>query len=388
METLSHWMNDLLLSLGVSAETANLMDEYCTALMIVLIALALNYVLQEIIAVSVSRFLKKRPISFLRHMVNHKVIHHVLHLFPGVLMQLGLPLAIVVHPDALVFCQKLVFVYMIGTVMVTLNSLLKAANDWYDENYLQKGRSVKSLVQVIQVVLFFIGGILIVSVLIDKSPTTLFAGLGASAAVLMLVFKDSILGFVAGVQLSGNDMLRVGDWIQLPNGAANGIVTEITLNTVKIQNWDKTITTIPPYTLVNSTFQNWRGMQESGGRRVNKLVHLDLNTLKFCSPEMIERSKKEIPLMADYEPAKGEKPTNAQLFRVYVERYLEASPLVNQGMQIIVSQKEATQFGVPVQIYFFLHNKVWREYERLQSDIFDHFLVMVQAFDLKVYQLH
>lgn len=388
METLSHWMNDLLLSLGVSAETANLMDEYCTALMIVLIALALNYVLQEIIAGSVSRFLKKRPISFLRHMVNHKVIHHVLHLFPGVLMQLGLPLAFVVHTDALAFCQKLVFVYMIGTVMVTLNSLLKAANDWYDENYLQKGRSVKSLVQVIQVVLFFIGGILIVSVLIDKSPTTLFAGLGASAAVLMLVFKDSILGFVAGVQLSGNDMLRVGDWIQLPNGAANGIVTEITLNTVKIQNWDKTITTIPPYTLVNSTFQNWRGMQESGGRRVNKLVHLDLNTLKFCSPEMIERIKKEIPLMADYEPAKGEKPTNAQLFRVYVERYLEASPLVNQGMQIIVSQKEATQFGVPVQIYFFLHNKVWREYERLQSDIFDHFLVMVQAFDLKVYQLH
>lgn len=388
METLSHWMNDLLLSLGVSAETANLMDEYCTALMIVLIALALNYVLQEIIAGSVSRFLKKRPISFLRHMVNHKVIHHVLHLFPGVLMQLGLPLAFVVHTDALAFCQKLVFVYMIGTVMVTLNSLLKAANDWYDENYLQKGRSVKSLVQVIQVVLFFIGGILIVSVLIDKSPTTLFAGLGASAAVLMLVFKDSILGFVAGVQLSGNDMLRVGDWIQLPNGAANGVVTEITLNTVKIQNWDKTITTIPPYTLVNSTFQNWRGMQESGGRRVNKLVHLDLNTLKFCSPEMIERIKKEIPLMADYEPAKGEKPTNAQLFRVYVERYLEASPLVNQGMQIIVSQKEATQFGVPVQIYFFLHNKVWREYERLQSDIFDHFLVMVQAFDLKVYQLH
>ncbi|MBO7418480.1 MAG: mechanosensitive ion channel family protein [Bacteroidaceae bacterium] len=388
METLSHWMNDLLLSLGFSAETANMMDEYCTALMIVLIALALNYVLQEIIAVSISRFLKKRPIAFLRHMVNHKVIHHVLHLFPGVLMQLGLPLAFVVHTDALAFCQKLVFVYMIGTVMATLNSLLRAANDWYDETYLVKGRPIKSLVQVIQVALFFIGGILIVAVLIDKSPATLFAGLGASAAVLMLVFKDSILGFVAGIQLSGNDMLRVGDWIQLSNGAANGIVTEITLNTVKIQNWDKTITTIPPYTLVNSTFQNWRGMQESGGRRVNKLVHLDLNTLKFCTPEFVEQIKKEIPLMADYEVPEGVKPTNAQLFRVYVERYLETSPLVNQDMQIIVAQKEATQFGVPIQIYFFLHNKVWREYERIQSDIFDHFLVMVQQFDLKLYQYH
>lgn len=388
METLSHWMNDLLLSLGFSAETANLMDEYCTALMIVLIALALNYVLQEIIAVSVSRFLKKRPIAFLRHMVNHKVIHHVLHLFPGVLMQLGLPLAFVVHTDALAFCQKLVYVYMIGTVMATLNSLVKAANDWYDESYLHKGRPVKSLVQVIQIILFILGGILIVSVLIDKSPATLFAGLGASAAVLMLVFKDSILGFVAGVQLSGNDMLRVGDWIQLSNGAANGIVTEITLNTVKIQNWDKTITTIPPYTLVNTTFQNWRGMQESGGRRVNKLIHLDLNTLKFCSPEFIEKMKKEIPLMADYEVAEGAQPTNAQLFRVYVERYLETSPMVNQEMQIIVAQKEATQFGVPIQIYFFLHNKVWREYERIQSDIFDHFLVMVQAFELRLYQYH
>lgn len=388
METLSHWMNDLLLSLGFSAETANLMDEYCTALMIVLIALALNYVLQEIIAVSVSRFLKKRPIAFLRHMVNHKVIHHVLHLFPGVLMQLGLPLAFVVHTDALAFCQKLVYVYMIGTVMATLNSLVKAANDWYDENYLHKGRPIKSLVQVIQIILFILGGILIVSVLIDKSPATLFAGLGASAAVLMLVFKDSILGFVAGVQLSGNDMLRVGDWIQLSNGAANGIVTEITLNTVKIQNWDKTITTIPPYTLVNTTFQNWRGMQESGGRRVNKLIHLDLNTLKFCSSEFIEKMKKEIPLMADYEVAEGAQPTNAQLFRVYVERYLETSPMVNQEMQIIVAQKEATQFGVPIQIYFFLHNKVWREYERIQSDIFDHFLVMVQAFELRLYQYH
>ena len=388
METLSHWMNDFLLSLGVSAKYANLFDEYCTAIMIVLIALALNYVLQEIVASSISRFLKKKPIAFLRHMVNHKVIYHILHLFPGVLMQLGLPLAFVVHTDALAFCQKLVFVYMIGTVMVTLNSLLKAANDWYDEAYLKRGRPIKSLVQVIQVAMFFIGGILIVAVLIDKSPATLFAGLGASAAVLMLVFKDSILGFVAGVQLSGNDMLRVGDWIQLSNGAANGIVTEITLNTVKIQNWDKTITTIPPYTLVNSTFQNWRGMQESGGRRVNKLVHLDLNTLKFCTPEFIEKLKKEVPLMAEYEPAEGEKPTNAQLFRYYVERYLETSPMVNNEMQIIVAQKEATQFGVPIQIYFFLHNKVWREYERIQSDIFDHFLVMVQLFDLKLYQYH
>ena len=228
--------------------------------------------------------------------------------------------------------------------------------------------------------------IIAISILIDKSPATLFAGLGASAAVLMLVFKDSILGFVAGVQLSANEMLRIGDWIALPNGSANGIVKEITLNTVKIQNWDNTISTIPPYTLVNGSFQNWRGMQESGGRRVDKSIYLDMTTLKFCTPEMLDTIRKEVPLMADYQPAEGEVPTNAQLYRIYIERYLCSLPVVNQDLDLIISQKEMTTYGVPIQVYFFSRNKVWKEYERIQSDIFDHLLVMVQKFDLKLYQ--
>jgi CheY-like chemotaxis protein len=221
---------------------------------------------------------------------------------------------------------------------------------------------------------------------IGKSPMTLFAGLGASAAVLMLVFKDSILGFVAGVQLSANDMLRIGDWIALPGGVANGVVEEITLNTVKIRNWDETISTVPPYTLVNNSFQNWRGMQESGGRRVNKNIFLDMTTLKFCTPEMLDNIRKEVPLMADYQPAEGEVPTNAQLYRIYIERYLCSLPVVNREMDLIVSQKEPTTYGVPILVYFFSRNKVWKEYERIQSDIFDHLLVMVQKFDLKLYQ--
>ena len=245
---------------------------------------------------------------------------------------------------------------------------------------------MKGFVQVLQVILFFVGGIVIISVLMNKSPMTLFAGLGASAAVLMLVFKDSILGFVAGVQLSANDMLRIGDWIALPNGVANGTVEEITLNTVKIRNWDETISTVPPYTLVNNSFQNWRGMQESGGRRVNKNIYLDMTTLKFCTPEMLDTIRKEVPLMADYQPAEGEVPTNAQLYRIYIERYLCSLPVVNQDMDLIISQKEPTTYGVPIQVYFFSRNKVWKEYERIQSDIFDHLLVMVQKFDLKLYQ--
>lgn len=226
---------------------------------------------------------------------------------------------------------------------------------------------MKGFVQVLQVLLFFVAAIIAISILIDKSPATLFAGLGASAAVLMLVFKDSILGFVAGVQLSANEMLRIGDWIALPNGSANGIVKEITLNTVKIQNWDNTISTIPPYTLVNGSFQNWRGMQESGGRRVDKNIYLDMTTLKFCTPEMLDTIRKEVPLMADYQPAEGEVPTNSQLYRIYIERYLCSLPVVNQDLDLIISQKEMTTYGVPIQVYFFSRNKVWKEYERIQS---------------------
>ena len=246
---------------------------------------------------------------------------------------------------------------------------------------------MKALIQIFQVILFFVGGIVIVSVLINKSPTALFAGLGASAAVLMLIFKDTILGFVAGVQLSANDMLRIGDWIQLSDGSANGIVQEITLNTVKIQNWDNTISTVPPYTLVTTTFKNWRGMQESGGRRVDKTIKLDVNTLKFCSNEMIAHIRKEIPLMNDIGPMDNTMPTNIQLYRIYIERYLRSHSIVNTNLDLIVAQREPTQFGIPIEVYFFLSDKVWNEFEQIQSDIFDHLLVMVKEFDLKLYQL-
>ena len=245
---------------------------------------------------------------------------------------------------------------------------------------------MKGLIQIFQVILFFVGGIIIVSVLINKSPNTLFAGLGASAAILMLVFKDTILGFVAGVQLSANDMLRIGDWIQLSDGSANGIVLEITLNTVKIQNWDNTISTVPPYTLVNTTFKNWRGMQESGGRCVDKTIKLDMKTLKFCTDADISRIYQRIPLMKGYTFSGNEMPTNVQLYRVYIERYLRSHPIVNANLYLIIAQKEPTEYGLPIRIFFFLTDKVWNEFEQIQSDIFDHLLVMAEEFDLKLYQ--
>lgn len=319
-------------------------------------------------------------------MVKHKVIHHLIHILPGILMYMLLPMAFVHGKTLLLVSQKICVIYMIFTLLLALNSSLLMLLDILSAKEKLKDRPMKGFIQVLQVLVFFIGGIVIVAIIVDKSPATLFAGLGASAAILMLVFKDSILGFVAGIQLSANDMIRPGDWVTIPSTNANGIVEEITLNTVKIQNFDNTISTVPPYSLVNGSFQNWRGMTESGGRRVMKSIFLDLTTLKFCTPEMLDTFRKEIPLLADYQPEEGVIPTNSQVFRVYVERYLCSLPVVNQDLDLIISQKEATEYGVPIQIYFFSRNKIWKEYERIQSDIFDHFFAMIPKFELKVYQ--
>ena len=384
--SLGSWMNEILIDWGIDPKLANMFDETIIAVLMIGVSIGLDYLCQAIFVGGMRRYTKRAPHQWNTLLMKRKVVHHLIHVLPGILVYFLLPLAFVRGKEILEFSQKICAVYIIAAILFTINGLLLVMLDVYNAKDKQKSRPMKGFVQVLQVLLFFIGGIIIIAVLLDKSPMTLFAGLGASAAVLMLVFKDSILGFVAGVQLSANDMLRIGDWISLPNDTANGTVEEITLNTVKIRNWDNTISTVPPSTLVNNSFQNWRGMQESGGRRVNKNIYLDMTTLKFCTPDMLDVIRKDVPLMADYQPAEGEVPTNAQLYRIYIERYLRSLPVVNQDLDLIISQKEPTTYGVPVQVYFFSRNKVWKEYERIQSDIFDHLLVMVGKFDLKLYQ--
>lgn len=386
MVSLGSWMNEILIDWGVDPKLANMFDETIIAVLMIGVSIGLDYLCQAIFVGGMKHYTKRAPHQWNTLLMKRRVVHHLIHILPGVLVYFLLPLAFVRGKEILDFSQKICAVYIIAAILFTINGLLLVMLDVYNARDKQKNRPMKGFVQVLQVLLFFIGGIVIIAVLVNKSPMTLFAGLGASAAVLMLVFKDSILGFVAGVQLSANDMLRIGDWIQLPNGVANGTVEEITLNTVKIRNWDETISTVPPYTLVNNSFQNWRGMQESGGRRVNKNIYLDMTTLKFCTPEDLDAIRKNVPLMADYQPAEGEVPTNSQLYRIYIERYLRSLLVVNQDMDLIISQKEPTTYGVPIQVYFFSRNKVWREYERIQSDIFDHLLAIVGKFDLKLYQ--
>ena len=304
----------------------------------------------------------------------------------------------------LVWFHKVDLIYLICVFLIIANSILLTFLDLYSHTDKNKTHPLKGLIQGLQVILYFVAGIIIIAILLDKSPTVLLTGLGASAAVLMLVFKDSILGFVSGVQLSQNNMIRIGDWIQMPDGSANGTVMEITLNTVKVRNWDNTISTIPPYTLISTTFKNWRGMAESDGRRVDKKIFIDLCSLEFCTEDMIADIRKNVPLMVDYKATISSSktdlsdsnvksqpefsmPTNSQLYRIYIEKYLRRHPIVAQNLDLIIAQREPTQFGVPIEVYFFLSDKVWAEFESIQSDIFDHLLAMAPTFGLRLYQL-
>jgi len=386
MINLGSWMNGILIGWGVDPKIANTFDEMIIAALLVILAIGLDYLCQAIFVGSMKKLAQHTHYQWDSLLLKRKVVHHLVHTILGILVYALLPLAFIRGKGLLLLSQKICAVYIVFALLLAINGFILVFLDMYNMRQVNKNRPIKGFMQVLQVLLFFIGGIVIIAILIGKSPASLFAGLGASAAILMLVFKDTILGFVAGIQLSANDMLRPGDWITVPGSNANGIVQEITLNTVKIQNFDNTISTIPPYTLVSASFQNWRGMVESGGRRVMKSIFLDLNTIKFCTPDMLNTFRKEIPLLADYKPDEGVTPTNSQMFRVYVEKYLTSLPVVNTDLDLIISQLQSTEYGVPIQIYFFSRNKIWKEYERIQSDIFDHFFAMVPKFELKVYQ--
>lgn len=356
----------------------------------ILIGLGINWILQ-----SIFRWMSRHNVKLIRskwhpYLVKRKIGHHALMLIPGLILYFIPYLAFDADTREIRTLHRLDIVYLLIVMIMIGNAMLMAFLDFYSTTGRNRSRPLQGLIQGLQVALYFIGGIIIVAVLIDKSPAVLLTGLGASAAVLMLVFKDSILGFVAGIQLSQNDMVRLGDWIQMPDGSANGNVEEITLNTVKVRNWDNTLSMIPPYTLVTSPFKNWRGMQESGGRRADKNIYIDMTSLEVCSKDMLEDIMKNIPLMNSY---LGSMPknastelTNIQLYRMYIELYLRGNENVNQALDLIVTQKEATAYGLPIYVYFFTKDKAWASYERKQSDIFDHLMTIVPEFGLRLYQ--
>lgn len=295
-----------------------------------------------------------------------KLLRNIILLIPGIIID-NIVNALV-HKDSVTYSilSRLISIYIIIIIVLICGSVIQKISDRYTDHKDKHKVPLKGLFQGLQIIVYFIGGIVIVAVMLNKSLSVLLTGLGASAAVLMLIFKDSILGFVAGVQLSQNKMIQIGDWIQLPDGSANGTVEEITLNTVKVRNWDNTLSMIPPYNLVSAPFKNWRGMQESGGRQVDKMIYIDVNSLKIR--------------------AEDNGVTNIQKYREYIESYLRQHPYVNASLDLIITQKEATPYGLPIEVYFFTKEKSWAAYEKQQSDIFDHLMTVVPEFGLQLYQ--
>ena len=334
-------------------------------------------------------------------MTKHKLLRNILLLIPGIIAYILIDLVFLKKGAWMVLIHRITIAYIVGVIVFICNSALELLLDNRSRKGTHRNIPLHGLIQGIQIALYFIGGIVIVAVLLNKSPAMLLTGLGASAAVLMLVFKDSILGFVAGIQLAQNKMIQLGDWIQLPDGSANGTVEEITLNTVKVRNWDNTLSMVPPYTLVSSPFKNWRGMQESGGRRADKMIYIDVNSLEECTQEMIDDMVKAFPLLkgkvaagasgvpeasAGPGAAVTDRLTNAQIYRTYIFAYLKQHPYVNPSLDIIVTQKEATPYGMPIEVYFFTREKDWALYEKQQSDIFDHLMTIAPDFGLRLYQ--
>ena len=383
------WMNDFLVGkMGLHERLADFLDDIILVVGLTFIGFGINWIFQTIF-----RLLSKHDMRFLksrwRHFLSsHKTGTRILLLIPGIVIYLLIDYVFAGNEVKIRFLHRIDVLYLIVVAVMITKAVLLSFLDAYSTTEKSRFHPLKGLIQGVQVILYLLGGIIALAVLLDKSPAVLLTGLGASAAVLMLIFKDSILGLVAGVQLSQNDMVRIGDWIQMPDGSANGNVEEITLNTVKVRNWDNTISMIPPYTLVSTTFKNWRGMQESGGRRVDKCIFIDINSLEVYSPDMIEDLCRSIPLMGRIHDdlLTEEGVTNIQLYRIYITQYLRNHPEVNQSLDMIITQKEATVYGLPVEVYFFLNDKSWASFEKKQSDIFDHLLAMAPEFGLKLYQ--
>ncbi|GFZ39448.1 mechanosensitive ion channel family protein [Bacteroides nordii] len=404
MEKITGIIKEILQSWGFNESWTDDLTSAIILVIILAIAFLGDAICKHVILTTVTRLVKKTKATWDDVVFDRKVMIYLSHLVAPIILYILLPLAIS-NAGLLAFILRICMIYIIAVFLKFISALLSALYHVYSEREQFRDRPLKGLLQTVQVILFFIGGIIIVSILIDKSPMVLLTGLGASAAVLMLVFKDSIMGFVSGIQLSANNMLKVGDWIEMPKYGADGTVIEVTLNTVKVRNWDNTITTIPPYALVSDSFQNWRGMQESGGRRIKRSIRIDMNSVKFCTPEMLAKYRK-IRLLKDYieETEKvveeynkehgidnsvlvnGRRQTNLGVFRAYLTNYLRSLPAVNQDLTCMVRQLQPTEQGIPLELYFFSSIKAWIPYEGVQADVFDHVLAIIPEFDLHVFQ--
>ena len=398
-------LKDLCLKLGLSEGLSTGIAETIATLSLILVSIGLYFLVKYILKKTLYAIVQRSTNKYDDLLIKNKVIGRVCLLVPALLISSLLPSVLPDYPDTAAALLKAVKIAEIFIVTMIFSSIVSTLEDIYNTQEMSKLKPITSLVQVIKIVLYVIAVLVSIAYLLDTKISTILISLGTISAVLMLVFQDFIKGFVGSIQLSANDMLRIGDWIAM--GPADGNVLEINLTTVKVQNWDNTITTIPTYQMVSSPFTNWRGMSESGGRRIARTINIDVNTVRYCTPEMLEKYKhyglvKEYLIerekdIAEYNKANnidtseimnGRQQTNLGIFRAYIKAYLNNNPKLNHNLTMMVRQMQPTEFGVPLQIYAFSNDKRWINYEEIQSDIFDHIISAAAMFDLKIYQKH
>ncbi len=398
-------LNNFLLGVGLQDRSAALATTILMFLAVLAVAVAVTWIVRNILFRAVTSFIRKNRYTWDDALVHNHLFDRLSWFVPLVIFYLALDLVMLPDKPVTAFTRRLI---LTGFVIVTVRcilALLNAINEIYMTVNRRHRPPIRSYIDAARIISLIMGGIFILAILTNRSPWGLLSVLGGLTAVTMLVFKDSILGFVASVQLTGTDMVRLGDWIEMPSYGADGDVTDISIHCVKVRNWDKTITTIPTYALVANSFKNWRGMAESGGRRIKRAINIDMNSIRFVTDEELEKFSR-ISLLGGYVKARqeeiekhnrehevdtsllinGRRQTNVGIFRAYILAYLKNHPKIHRDMTFLVRHLPPGGNGLPVEIYVFSNDQAWASYESIQADIFDHLLASLPTFGLRIFQ--
>lgn len=387
MEEIRKFVENLIQMAGVSGDYVPMLRHVLLTITAILLAMLSDLLCRRLVVPLIMKVTEKTEVRWDDVLFNKKVLTSACHIVPAVVIWSLMPLVYLEYPIFKEVLERATGIYIV--VMSVRTALVFIASFKELENSGERRSSAQQYFHtfcgVLRILILFVSGVIVVAILLGKNPMTLFAGLGATSAVLMLVFKDTILGLAAGIRLTSNDMLHKGDWITVKSVDANGIVEEMSLTTVKVRNFDNTIVTISPATLVNGSFQNWIGMQKSGGRRVQRKVYFDFRSIKLVDDELKTRLlEKHFATGDSFKPK--ERPTNLQLYRHYMEGYLRERPEVNAEMTLMVRQLEATQCGLPMEFYFFVRDKAWVNYEHILAEIMEYVYALSAEFGLTIYQ--
>lgn len=399
------WVLNLLAQKGVQVAQENIWFAIASSLCVVLLSWIGFKIAQYLLNTKVIRIILATKNKWDDALEQHGFFKRIAHVVPAVLIHLLTPLFLFEQDALLVGLQKFAVIYLIFIVTWSISSVFNTLQDVYNESRYARRVPITGFVQVGKLFVTVIAVLLVIAELLNKSPLLLLSGLGAVTAVIILVFRDTILGFVAGINIVANRTVNNGDWIEMPKYGADGTVLAVGLTTVKVQNWDNTVSTIPTYALMSDSMKNWRGMEESGGRRIKRAIHVDVNSIKFCSEEMLDKlaqlellkayvGDKRAEIKAQHDALKNQQLadvnqrqlTNVGTYRIYIERYLKSHPMINKNLTLLVRQLAPTEKGLPIELYAFSSDKAWVNYEAIQSDIFDHALAIMPLFELNAYQ--